>query len=269
MNERVRNGRVRNGRGERERCAARHVARGVAAAAVFAGCAFVASAAAQEREAAPLSLWTSNAPIASVLEQVVGSEVFDVRVGEGVEGLVSGRLEGSVSEVLEPLLDRYLLTVHNDGSTVWFDRRDRDVVERVSIDPDGESAFLAWAENELEGGEPDREGRVERAGEELVIRGTRAYVQDALGRVAAARGALDGVAARERGERGAEGDITGEIESAVTSAVDADAEEAVAMPAEALAMPDLEPAGEDAAVADYGPPYRSVSDIPGFDTEYR
>ena len=230
---------------------------------------------------APLSIWTSEAPIASVLEQVVGSDVFDVRVGEGVEGEVSGRLEGSVSEVLEPLLDRYTLSVHNDGSTVWFDRRDREVSEAVELDPSREPALAEWAARELDEDAPGRRGRVTREGDMLRVRGTRAFVQSTLGRIEAARGVLSEASVQPTAPpepaAPAQAALSPAAEPTAAEPLVTEANEAPAIaatsvwrePPETLAMPDAAPAPEGSSVARTGPPFSSVTDIPGFHTEYR
>ena len=237
------------------------------------------TASAEKGEEAPLSLWASDAPLASVLEQVVGSDVFDVRVGEGVEGLVSGRLEGSVSDVLEPLLDRYALSLHNDGSTVWFDRRDREVTELVTFDPEREPALASWAARELVDGSSEHEGRVSREKDGLRLSGTRSFVQSTLERIGAARSVLG-----ENGTTAASADAADDPEDFVANVPDisgADGEPAGPRaatasplpewrePVEALSMPDADTVPEEETVADGGPPFRSVTDIPGFHTEYR
>ena len=218
-----------------------------------------------------LSIWTSEAPIASVLEQVVGSDVFDVRVGEGIEGRVSGRLEGSVSEVLEPLLDRHALSVHNDGSTVWFDRRDHEVSEAVELDPTREPALAQWAARELDEDAPGRRGRVTREGETLLVRGTRAFVQSTLGRIEAARGVLSEASVQSS----APPEPAVPARAAPPSLAEPGAAKPLAAtsvwrePPETLAMPDATPVPEGSSVARTGPPFDSVTDIPGFHTEYR
>lgn len=213
----------------------------------FAFAAIGVDARAEEAVSQPLDLWTSDAPIASVLAFVVDEDTFDLRIANDIKGRVSGRLQGSVSEVLEPLLDQHQLTVHHDGSTVWFDRRDRDVVARMNIDDEGEHELIDWISRELEGDVGNGQGRVTREDGELVIAGTRAFVQDTLSRVSAARSAL------------------GEIVSGNELAA---GDDVVIEPAAIDAVPEASAPTADTETAD-GRRYLTVSDVPGFNTDYR
>lgn len=259
--------------------------RRTSAIAVLCLCGMTAGA--QQQPAKTLEIWTSNAPLASVLEQIIDQESLDVRVGEDVEGLVSGRLEGTMGEVLEPLLASYGLTVHHDGSTVWFDRRGTDVVEHVALDPQREPILAEWAARELDGVAPNGKGRVESEEGELRVSGTRAFVQEMLGRIEAARGALG----EERSGRHASEVRQPPEVLALPDVVDGGGTAVAAIPTMNDAVKDSgEGAANDGAndsatdtmvdaqggtIGDstepsiVGPPYRSVSDIPGYYTEYR
>jgi|GEM_PF-1515727 len=239
----------------------RLIAGGSAAGAVLLACAVAAN----DSESQTLDLWTSEAPIASVLAFVVDDDAFELRVADDIEGHVSGRLKGSVSEVLEPLLDAHQLTVHHDTSTVWFDRRDRNVVARLSLDEDNQPAFADWVTRELQAKTDGAQGGVTQEKGDLVLAGTRAFVQDMLGRIDAARSALGEVPTESRpvAEENVEADTLGaEVLANDRSVTDViDPEGIVVVPEATL------PEAPTLTAADRE--YLSVSDVPGFDTDYR
>lgn len=246
-------------------CAAPLLAVGLAMGAAMGAALHAPTSRATETDGQVLDLWTSKAPIASVLAFVVDEDTFELRVADDIDGYVSGRLRGSVSKVLEPLLDEHQMTVHHDGATVWFDRRDRDVVVTLSLDAENQPAFAAWVKRELETDADNGQGKVKRDDGELVVAGTRAFVQDTLGRIDAARSALGEVPTRDR-------PVAQEIIEIEASDASASAGERtvadIVDPDDIIVVPE-DSLPDDPTVTVSDREFRSVSDVPGFDTDYR
>ena len=254
-----------SGRREGDGCRARAAGLAVAAA-VSVGVGTIGSGVAHGAESAqPIELWASNAPLSSVLEHIIDEDAFEVRIAENVQGLVSGRLEGTVGEVLEPLLDSYGLTVHHDGQTVWFDRRGQDVVELARLDAAREPALAAWAATELEGPAPNGKGQVERDDDALVVSGTRAFVIETLARLEAARGALGAAATEDAANETVRDGAAAMVLSEASETPAGEGSTRVAASA-ALALETSEGSAPD---IDLTPRFRSVTDVPGYHTEYR
>lgn len=130
-----------------------------------------------------------NAPLGRTLQKLLeGREAgIEVRVSEEIDDHLSGRLVGTVDDLLDLLIETHGLEMYRRGKTIWFDRKGRSVVDFVKMD---EASLLVALKSLASPIVPGGNVVVEAGQRGLVFSGTREYVQKSLARIALATGQL-------------------------------------------------------------------------------
>ena len=116
-------------------------------------------------------------PLVVAVERLADALSRTMVLGHGVEGVLRAPMEGESAAVLDALATRFELSIHDDGTSLFVDSADRELVRFVALVPDA----MRRVRIALEGVPPVDDLRVHLVEAGVLLSGDRRHV-DALER---------------------------------------------------------------------------------------